>query len=59
MLMCHGSYDAVLPMPLGEFSRRELEKHGYVVDWREYPMQHAVCAEQIEDIGIWLRKVLP
>lgn len=59
LFMCHGSYDAVLPLQLGEFSRRELEQQGYQVDWREYPMQHAVCAEQIEDIGIWLKKVLP
>jgi len=28
------------------------------VDWKEYPMPHAVCAEEIADIGGWLRRVL-
>lgn len=58
LLMCHGQYDPVLPMQLGEFSRRQLQTLGYAVDWREYPMQHAVCPEEIEDIGAWLRRLL-
>jgi phospholipase/carboxylesterase len=28
------------------------------MEWHEYPMQHSVCAEEIVDIGAWLRKVL-
>jgi phospholipase/carboxylesterase len=59
ILMCHGQYDPVLPLSLGEFSRRGLEQLGYAVDWREYPMQHQVCAEQIDDIAGWLRQRLP
>jgi len=31
---------------------------GYSVEWREYPMQHSVCAEEVRDIGNWLRNVL-
>ena len=58
ILMCHGSFDPVLPCALGEQSRRQLEQQGYPVEWREYPMQHQVCAEEIEEIGIWLQKVL-
>lgn len=59
ILMCHGEYDAVLPLALGESSCDILRAQGYTVDWRDYPMQHQVCAEEIEAIGLWLRKILP
>ncbi len=58
ILMCHGQYDPMLPLQLGAWSRDVLKESGYSVDWREYPMQHQVCAEQIADIGAWLRERL-
>ena len=27
------------------------------VSWHEYPIQHPVCAEEIEDIRSWLLKI--
>jgi phospholipase/carboxylesterase len=56
--MCHGHYDQMLPMALGEYSRDALRGWGYTVDWHEYPMQHQVCAEEIEEIGAWFRERL-
>ena len=56
ILMCHGTFDSRLPYALGDTSRKELEKLGYRVEWREYPMDHQVCLEEIEEIGAWLRK---
>ena len=58
ILMCHGEYDQVLPLVLGESSCDLLRAQGYEVDWRVYPMQHQVCVEEIEAIGEWLQKVL-
>ena len=58
ILMCHGQYDPVLPLVLGKSSAEILTAAGYPVDWREYPMQHQVCMEEIEDIGAFLRKRL-
>ena len=58
ILMCHGQYDPVLPMVLGKSSAEILGAAGYPVDWREYPMQHQVCAEEIDDIGGFLRQRL-
>lgn len=55
ILMCHGRFDPVLPMALGTMSRDLLNEAGYTVEWRDYPMQHQVCLEQIQDIGDWLR----
>jgi phospholipase/carboxylesterase len=59
ILMCHGEYDPVLPYALGENSCEILRAEGYEVDWRKYPMQHQVCAEEIETIGAWLQARLP
>jgi phospholipase/carboxylesterase len=55
ILMCHGRDDPVLPMTLGAMSRDFLRGLGYAVAWKEYPMQHQVCAAEIADIAAWLR----
>jgi phospholipase/carboxylesterase len=58
ILMCHGRQDAVLPMSLGKSSLANLQRAGYTVEWREYPMGHEVCREEIQDISRWLQTVL-
>ena len=58
ILMCHGKADPVLPLTMGSSSRDGLRSWGLRVDWHEYPMGHSVCAEQIDDISVWLGKVL-
>jgi phospholipase/carboxylesterase len=55
ILMCHGRHDAIVPVQLGEFSRDVLAQAGYRVDWRTYPMDHAVCLDEINDISRWLQ----
>ena len=58
ILMCHGRQDGMLPLQLGAWSRDVLKESGFDVTWREYPMQHQVCAEEIADIGAWLKERL-
>ncbi len=58
ILMCHGDSDPMLPLVMGHWSRDLLLERGYKLEWREYPMQHQVCPEEIEDIGRWLRQRL-
>lgn len=55
ILMAHGTQDPVVPLTLARTSKATLASHGYQVEWREYPMQHAVCGEEIEDISAWLQ----
>lgn len=55
ILMCHGVYDPMLPVQLGELSRDALTALGYNVEWRTYPMEHQVCAAEIADISRWLQ----
>lgn len=57
IFMAHGSVDPMLPMALGQESHETLETAGYAVEWHDYPMAHAVCAEEIADIRNWLLSV--
>ncbi len=54
VFMAHGVADPVVPYALGAASRALLEQAGYPVDWFSYPMQHAVCMEEIADLRAWL-----
>jgi phospholipase/carboxylesterase len=58
IFMAHGTYDPVVPLVMGAGSMTFLTGLGYAVEWRQYPMPHSVCPEEIQDIGAWLRRVL-
>ena len=58
IFMAHGVFDPVVPLVMGAGSMTFLISLGYAVDWRQYPMQHSVCPQEIQDIGAWLRNVL-
>lgn len=58
LLMCHGRADPVLPLSMGTSSRDGLRGWGMKVEWHDYPMGHAVCAEEIDVISGWLGRVL-
>jgi phospholipase/carboxylesterase len=54
----HGSQDPVIPMALAKQSKAKLETHGYGVEWHEYAMPHSVCADEINHIAAFLKRVL-
>lgn len=58
IFLAHGSQDDVIPFSASEASRDLLYAAGYDVEWHEYEMGHAVCREEIRDMGAWLRRVL-
>lgn len=53
-LCMHGVHDPVVPLFMGQAVQEQLEAWGVPVTWHDYPMEHAVCQEQIADIGNWL-----
>ncbi len=57
IFMAHGTFDPVLPMQMGTDSRDLLRDRGFEIEWRDYPMAHAVCAEEIAHIRRWLLEV--
>lgn len=58
ILMCHGTYDGVVPLRLGEQSKDALVSLGCNVEWRTYAMAHEVNFEQLTYIGRWLQQRL-
>jgi phospholipase/carboxylesterase len=59
IFMAHGTQDPLIPLSWAARSRDHLTSLGFAVEWREYPMSHSVCAEEIADVGRWLRAILP
>lgn len=53
----HGTQDMVVPYFLGEALHKQLKQEGYPVTWKDYPMSHSVCAEEIRDIANWIENV--
>jgi phospholipase/carboxylesterase len=58
ILIAHGTQDPVVAIDRGRRSRDRLAALGYRLTWREYPMPHSVCAEEIADVSAWMREVL-
>jgi phospholipase/carboxylesterase len=56
VFMAHGRQDPMVPLALAEQSREELAAAGYLVQWETYDMGHAVCAQEIADISLWLQE---
>ncbi len=50
----HGSFDPVVPEALGRAGYDRVLSLGYPAHYRRYPMAHALCPQQIGDIGRWL-----
>lgn len=58
VFMAHGRGDGVVTINRAEASRDLLKDLGYDIEWHEYLMPHSVCAEEIDDISAWLKRVL-
>lgn len=59
IFMAHGVDDPVIAYPHGRSSAQCLESLNYAVEWHEYPMVHTLCLAEVEDIRLWLARVLP
>ncbi len=58
IFLAHGSADPVVPLARAVASRDALVALGYDVEWHQYAMPHAVCAQEIADLNRWLLRVL-
>jgi phospholipase/carboxylesterase len=58
VLVCHGLFDPVVPEMLSQKAIARLQAVGYQPEYKTYPMQHNMCAEEVSDIANWLHKCL-
>jgi phospholipase/carboxylesterase len=54
----HGTNDDVVPEVHGQNSVKFLSALGFEPGYQTFPMEHAVCMEEIEAISIWIQTVL-
>lgn len=58
VFMAHGKFDPVIPIQLAEQSEQILSRLGYKLEWHEYPMEHSVIPDEINDISQWFTNIL-
>jgi phospholipase/carboxylesterase len=60
ILICHGQQDPVVPIWLGKAAYDQVValQPERKVSWFDYPMQHAVCPEELAEIARFLRRCL-
>lgn len=51
----HGIHDPMVPEKLGQRTAQTLSSAGYAVEYKSYPMEHSVCAEEIRDVSQWMQ----
>ena|SRR5690554_160213 len=58
IFLAHGTMDPVVQFERAQATLEALQKMGYDVRFKTYPMPHSVCLEEIQDIAAFLREVL-
>lgn len=58
VLICHGALDPMVNESLGRKSLAILQNLGFVPEYNSYPMEHAVCPQEIADIADWIGRTL-
>jgi len=58
IFMAHGDSDSIIPLTTAQQSHEMLKTLGNPVSWHEYPMEHGVSVEEIQDIADWIKRVL-
>ena len=54
----HGMQDPVVPYAAGNNAYTGLKAAGFNINWHQYPMQHSLCAQEIQDLSAWFKTIL-
>jgi len=55
LFMAHGTEDPVINYDWASRSRDKLASMGAKIEWHDYKMGHAVCAQEITDLSNWMQ----
>jgi phospholipase/carboxylesterase len=55
IMICHGKDDQIVPITYAKQGLPYLQQCGLNYVWKEYSMEHSVCAQQVKDIAQWLQ----
>jgi phospholipase/carboxylesterase len=56
VFLAHGTLDPVVPIALGRETARLLADRQLAVEWSDWPMQHAVCPDEIAALDAWMER---
>lgn len=54
----HGRSDDVVPLELGRRAHDRLDGGSHPLEWRDYPMAHELCHDEVRDLRVWLHAAL-
>ena len=57
IMMAHGNADPIIAINTAKKVFDTLKANNYPIDWVEYPMEHAVCQEEIDDITGFINRI--
>lgn len=56
IFMASGQYDPIVQHVWSRASAEQLQQAGYEhLSWHSYPMEHAVCPEELSDLAEWIK----
>jgi phospholipase/carboxylesterase len=58
IFLAHGEQDSIVLPELAVAARDLLKKQGHEVSWHTYPIGHSICDAELDDLWIWLKKIL-
>ena len=58
VLLAHGTRDPMVQLSRGRAGHDALKALGQPVEWHEYPMEHSVCMEEVQQVQSFLQRVL-
>ena len=58
IFLAHGTEDPVVPVELGRNTFAFLQKQNVPVAYREYPIEHTITEESLQDVARWLHRQL-
>jgi phospholipase/carboxylesterase len=58
IFMAHGNSDPIIPIEIGKKSADTLKSDGHPITWKQYPMPHSLCMEEIQDILNWIKNIM-
>ena len=54
IFMAHGLHDPVIAYQYAVQSKQKLEENGQIIRWHDYPMEHNICEQELEDLSLWI-----
>ncbi len=58
VLIAHGTRDPVVAAARGQAAREVVAALGNPVQWHDYPMEHSVCMEEVQEVERFLLRTL-